>query len=267
MVGILLLASLWAIGVGGLYVFQRSLVFQPDSSPPESAWSASAKNVTLHPSDGLDLHAWVFEPTALDLDAAILIAPGNAGNRGTRAGVAARLADLGYTVLLLDYRGYGGNPGDPSEEGLALDALAAASWLRSAGFPPGRTLYVGQSLGTGVVVRLAATNPPGAMLLQSPYTSMVAVAQGKFPLVPFDLLLKDRFDTMRYLHELTMPITVLAGGRDTLVPASQSAAVAEATPNLFRYVETPDADHNDIYWSGPGLPAQVDELARAALHI
>lgn len=251
------------IAIGGLYVGQRSLIYRPDPTPP--SLPVDATEVALHTEDGLELRAWWFEPATAEPDVAVLFAPGNAGNRGDRAPAAQRLAELGYPVLLMDYRGYGGNPGSPSEEGLALDARAAVRWLQGAGFPSNRVIYVGESLGTGVMVRLATTDPPAALLLRSPYTSMVAVAQNHFPWLPVGLLMSDRFDTMSRLPQVTVPITVMAGGLDDLVPPPQSAAVANAAPNLFRHIEVPDAGHNDAYWYGPDLPKQVDDLASAAI--
>ncbi|MCL4722593.1 MAG: alpha/beta hydrolase, partial [Gammaproteobacteria bacterium] len=149
--------------------------------------------------------------------------------------------------------------------GLALDARAAVRWLRDAGFPGSRVIYVGESLGTGVLVRLATTDPPAALLLRSPYTSMVAVARNQFPWLPVGLLMSDRFDTMSRIPHVAVPITVLAGGLDDLVPPAQSAAVADAAPNLFRHVEVPDAGHNDTHWYGPDLAKQVDDLAGSAI--
>src|SRR5690606_18337224 len=110
-----------------IWALQRSLIYLPDTSPPGSADAAisGAREVTLTTSDGLELTAWLV-PAArnADRDAAVLYAPGNGGHRAGRAGIAQHLAERGFTVLLLDYRGYGGNPGSPSEEGLARDALA-----------------------------------------------------------------------------------------------------------------------------------------------
>ncbi|MFZ1382775.1 MAG: alpha/beta hydrolase [Scrofimicrobium sp.] len=262
---LIIISALLIASIGGLYMFQRSLMYQPDVEPPQSEWEPNTKTVALRTEDGLDLSAWLFEPSQNDERIAVAFFPGNAGNRGSRAGIGQRLADLGYTVLLVDYRGYGGNPGSPTEQGLALDARAAAKWLREAGFPGSRTIYVGESLGTGVAVHLATLDPPAALLLRSPYTSMVDVAQNSFPFVPVGLLLKDRFDTMGDLSKVAAPMTIMYGTGDRLVPPDQSRAVAAAAPSLFREIEVAGAEHNDIYWYGPDLPSEVVDLARASV--
>ncbi len=103
---------------------------------------------------------------------AVLVAPGNAGNREGRAGLAEELSRRGLAVLLMDYRGYGGNPGSPSEDGLAADADAAAEALKELGYPAQRTIYFGESLGTGVVAALQSRHPPAGMVLRSPFTDL-----------------------------------------------------------------------------------------------
>jgi fermentation-respiration switch protein FrsA (DUF1100 family) len=122
-----------------------------------------ARDVTLRTSDGLVLGAW-FVPagSASDLHMAVLVAPGNGGNRLGRVGLAAELNRRGLAVLLMDYRGYGGNPGSPSEDGLAMDAMAAALLLDELGYPAGRTIYFGESLGTGVVSAAGSAGAGGA---------------------------------------------------------------------------------------------------------
>ena len=101
---------------------------------------------------------------------AVLFAPGNGGNRAGRAGLAEVRSDRGLAVLLMDYRGYGGNPGSPSEDGLAADADSAVAALQEVGYPPHRTIYFGESLGSGVVAALQARHPPAGIVLRSPFT-------------------------------------------------------------------------------------------------
>jgi len=172
-----LLVTTLVIGamVAMLLAFQRQLIYAPDSSPvpPAGDVISGARDVTLHTADGLHLGAW-FVPPAPDAvaarDMAVLLAPGNGGNRLGRADFALELRRRGFAVLLMDYRGYGGNPGSPSEEGLAADALAAAQALEELGYPPKRTIYFGESLGTGVVAALQHKRPPAGVVLRSPFT-------------------------------------------------------------------------------------------------
>src|ERR1700754_2958854 len=113
------------------YLFQRKLIYLPsnDPVPPAGTVLPGARDVRLHTADGLTLAAWYVPATAGDLGVTVLVAHGNAGDRAMRAPLAAALAARGASVLLFDYRGFGGNPGDPTEAGLALDARAARDYL------------------------------------------------------------------------------------------------------------------------------------------
>ena len=122
--------------IGVLAGLQRQLIYFPDTGPVPPAGDVidGARDVTLRTSDGLELGAWFVAPSpASDLQMAVLVAPGNGGNRSGRIGLATELSRRGLAVLLMDYRGYGGNPGSPSEHGLAKDAMAAALALDALG--------------------------------------------------------------------------------------------------------------------------------------
>jgi fermentation-respiration switch protein FrsA (DUF1100 family) len=259
------LAALVVLLLAVVVVFgQRSLVFFPDRSDPGPAASVlpTGRDVLLTTDDGLTLRAWLVEPPARSRQVAVLYAPGNGGNRLGRAEVADAIAGLGFTVLLLEYRGYGGNPGKPSEDGLASDARAGAAFLRAQGYPGNRTIYVGESLGTGVVARLATTDAPAGLVLRSPFPSLVAVARAAYPWLPAGLL-RDRFDTTSALSRVEAPITVLSGDADEIVPPEQSAVVAAQVRTLHRQVTLPGVGHNDDVWFGPFLAEQVRDLADA----
>src|SRR4029450_6732318 len=139
-VAVLGLVTLCLVGlaVGMLTALQRQLVYFPDSTtvPPAGDVIEGASDITLRTSDGMALGAWFVPPnSASDIRMAVLAAPGNGGNRLGRVGLAAELSRRGLAVVLMDYRGYGGNPGRPSEDGLAKDAMAAALTLEELGYP------------------------------------------------------------------------------------------------------------------------------------
>jgi pimeloyl-ACP methyl ester carboxylesterase len=166
-------------------------------------------------------------------------------------------------VLLFDYRGYGGNPGSPSEEGLAHDVRAARQWLvGEAGVDQGRLLYYGESLGCAVVTELAVEHPPAGLVLRSPFTDLAAVGQVHYPFLPVRALLRDRYPVAEGIARVQAPTVVVYGGADAIVPPSQSRAVAEAAADLRELVEVPGADHNDpALLDGPALVAAVAQLA------
>ena len=265
--GLLVVVLLIGTVMGILWAVQRQLIYFPDAAqvPPAGEVIPGARDVTLHTDDGLELGAW-FLPArggrGPRTSMAVLVAPGNGGNREGRAGLAEQLSDRGLAVLLMDYRGYGGNPGSPTEEGLAADALAAAEALEALGYPPERTIYFGESLGTGVVAALHVRRPPAGMVLRSPFTELAAVGAHHYPLLPVRLLLRDRFRVVEHLSSSDVPVTVIYGDHDTVVPSALSATVADAASALAERMVISGADHNDPVMFGPRVADAVARLAR-----
>jgi uncharacterized protein len=260
----LVVAVVLAVLSGLLWGLQRRLVYFPDAGPVPAAGAVlpGARDVVLQTSDGLRLGAW-FLP-GRDAEApAVLVANGNGGHRGLRAPLAAALAGRGLAVLLFDYRGYGGNAGSPSEEGLARDVRAArAHLLEEAGVPPDRLLYLGESLGAAVVTELATEHPPAGLVLRSPFVDLAAVGAAHYPFLPVRALLRDRYPVAERVATIRVPTTVVLGGADSIVPPAQSRAVATAAAGLHRLVEVPGADHNDrVLLDGDALVDAVVELA------
>lgn len=250
--------------VAMLWALQRQLIFFPDNTPvpPAENIFVGARDVTLRTADGLDLGAW-YVPAAgpVDTGMAVLVAPGNGGNRAGRAGLADELSRRGLAVLLMDYRGYGGNPGSPSEEGLALDADAAVEALTELGYPPHRTVYFGESLGTAVVSALVVRHQPAGVVLRSPFTELADVGAHHYPWLPVRALLRDRFPVVQHLASRNVPTTVIYGDRDSVVPPRLSAAVADQAPSLAERVVIADADHNDPVMFGAQVADAVARLA------
>lgn len=261
---LVILAAALALVAGLVWFGQRALIYFPDRRDPGpvTALVDHGEDVQLQTSDGLTLQVWRIDPVR-PADVAVLYLPGNGGNRLGRIGVGRALADQGFTVLLLDYRGYGGNPGRPSEAGLVRDAEAAQAYLRQAGFAADDTLYVGESLGTGVAVQLADRVAPAALVLRSPFTSLGAVAEGTFGGLPIGWIVRDRFDTLGTIPSLHVPVAVLAGSADTVVPPSQSQTIAQAAPDLVAWTKLPGVGHNDAVWFGPYLAEQVADYLEA----
>jgi uncharacterized protein len=229
------------------WVLQRRLIYLPSTGAVPSAASmlAGAGDVQLMASDGLQLGAW-YIPARRQADTfTVLVANGNAGDRSLRAPLAKALANQGFGVLLFDYRGYGGNPGSPSEEGLARDVRAAHRFLTDEGVPGDRLLYYGESLGAAVVAELATEHPPAGLVLRSPFTDLASIGQIHYPFLPVRVLLKDRYPVAEYLGRVTVPITVVYGTDDSIVPAEESRRSVAAARGPIRLVAVEGADHND----------------------
>lgn len=285
---LLVVAAVLAASLGLLWAFQRRLIYLPSPGPvpPAASVLPGAEDVSFETADGLRLQGW-FVPGAVDSPApprprsvtlpegappqvgegeahlnpgpAVLVCNGNGGDRSMRAALAAALSRMGLAVLLFDYRGYGGNPGSPSEEGLADDARAALEYL--AGRPevdPGRVAYLGESLGAAVALRLAVERPPAALVLRSPFASLAEVGRRHYPFLPVSLLLRDRYDSAALVGRLTAPLLVVAGSRDRIVPASHSRRLFAAAPEPKRLVVLDGADHNDHdLHAGPRLVGEL----------
>jgi uncharacterized protein len=252
--------------VGMLTALQRQLIYFPGSTtvPPAGEVIEGARDITLHTSDGLALGAWFVPPSSpSDTRIAVLAAPGNGGNRLDRLNLAVELSQRGLAVVLMDYRGYAGNPGSPSEDGLAKDAMAAAQTLEELGYPAERTIYFGESLGTGVVAALHTQRAPAGLVLRSPFTELADVGAHHYPWLPVRRLLKDRFQVTEHLSNSEVPVTVIYGDRDSVVPTELSARVADEAPTLVERVVIQGANHNDEVMYGPPVADAVARLAKA----
>jgi fermentation-respiration switch protein FrsA (DUF1100 family) len=250
-----------AVLVGVAWAAQRGLIYFPDSAvpPPDAVGLPTVEEVSFDTEDGLHLAGWFLPAAGQPSGHTIVVFNGNAGHRAMRAHLAGQLAARGYAVLLFDYRGYGGNPGLPSEEGLARDARAALAYV---GDRPDvdrtRIIFYGESLGTAVAVRLALEFPPAALILRSPFTSLTDLGRHHYPFLPVGWLLRDRYPTADRIAAVTSPVLVVAGDADRIVPLEYSEALYEAAPEPKRLVVVEDAGHNDMaLTAGPQLLAAI----------
>ena len=223
-----------------LWSVQRRLTYFPTGAPPPvERVLPEAESVQLRTSDGVGLDAWWLPGGRT----AVMVLHGNGGNRADRAPLARALHDLGLAVLLVDYRGYGGNPGTPSQAGLLADARAGATWLADRG-DVDHQVWFGESLGGAVALGLAREMPPDAVVLRSPFTSLVDVARMHYGPVP-GWLLRDHYPAVEWVADLQAPLLVVAGTADTIVPAANSRSLFEAAGKPRRYVTIDGAGHND----------------------
>ena len=280
----LIFPSLLALVVVLLWAGQRRMIYFPfgDVGTPAAAGLPRAESVAFTTADGLTLHGWFVPAAQPATRQTVIVFNGNAGHRAMRAPLADALARRGIASLLFDYRGFGGNPGSPSEEGLALDARAARAYV--AGRPDvdsTRLVYFGESLGTGVAVRLATEHPPAALILRardeglplpaasslilrSPFTSMIDVGRYHYPFLPVRWMLRDRFDSLDRIGRVGCPLLVIAGDRDSIIPPALSQRLYDAAPPPKRVVMIPDADHNDEdLFAGPRMIAAIVECLQS----
>jgi hypothetical protein len=203
-----------------LFVFQRNLIFVPNSNAPslvEAGLDGAMTEVRLTTGDGLDLLAWYRAPG--DDNAPVLVFfHGNAGHIGHRAYRMSPFIEAGYGILLPEYRGYGGNPGRPSEDGLVADGRVALDFLTARGIDSRRLVFYGESLGSGVAVRMASEHGCGALVLEAPYTSIAEVAQERYWMFPVRALVLDKFDSLGRIAAARCPVLIMHGQHDRIVP-------------------------------------------------
>ena len=252
-----------AVLLGLIWSQQRRLIYfpWPDRLPAATAVLTGSQEVVLPTEDGIHLGGWFLPAQGGSPAPAVLVCNGNGGNRALRAPLAAALSRAGLSVLLFDYRGYGGNLGRPSEDGLAADARAAQAWLAARPeVDPGRIAYLGESLGAAVALRLAVERPPAALILRSPFTSLTDVGRLHYPWLPVRWLLTDHYGSAARVAKLTVPLLAIAGERDQIVPAALSRRLYDAASAPKRFVLVPGADHNDAALQNG--PQTVDEILR-----
>lgn len=256
-----------AIGYLGLcilvFLLQRRLQYFPDASEvplPAGNTHAGLRDVTLTTGDDLKLRAWYWPG---ELEVTIVFFHGNAGHRGHRLFVIEELHRLGYGVLIPDYRGYGGSEGSPTEAGLYLDGEAALSWLAEKA-PGQRTVYLGESLGSAVAVEMAVRHPPGALIIQSGFSSALDVARRAYPFLPCSWLMKDRYECAGKVDRISAPALFIHGERDRIVPSGAGRRLYEVFPEPKEWLGIEGAGHNDLLERGwREYFAHVDSFLRA----
>jgi hypothetical protein len=241
--------------VAGLYLFQRQLLYHPATSTPEPALShvPDMRPVRLSTEDGLELLAW-YKPPVPGGNLVVYL-HGNAGNIGHRGWKVRPMLDAGMGVLLVSWRGFGGNRGSPSEEGLVRDGRAALAFAVGEGISPGRIAFYGESLGSGVAVTVAAEqaaagDPVAALVLEAPYSSIADVAQHHYFYVPARLLLRDKFDAAARIASVKAPVLIVHGEQDRTIPIRFAKALFDRAVEPKEALWLPAAGHNDIFDHG-----------------
>lgn len=237
--------------VAVLFVAQRRIIYAPDRSMPdrERAGVLDMATVSLATADGLDLNAW-YRQAARDGAPTLVYLHGNAGHIGYRGGKVRPYLDAGYGVLLVSWRGYGGNPGRPNEQGLYEDARAALAFLDRMGVAAERIVLYGESLGSGPAVQVATEQPVGAVILEAPFTSIADAAQHLYWYLPARALIRDRYASVTKIERIGAPLLIVHGERDRTIPVDFGrqllAAALQPKEGLFIAV----ANHNDLYEHG-----------------
>jgi fermentation-respiration switch protein FrsA (DUF1100 family) len=238
--------GLYAAVILLLYLFQRKLIFVPGKLT-DSADLNLAKNqeeVYIHTQDGERIHGLFCKGTRPEV---ILYFHGNAGDLSGWKFVTEDFTALGYNVLIIDYRGYGKSSGAISEQGFYQDGDAAYNYLvETKQFTPGNILLYGRSIGTGVAVNVASRHIAKGLILESPYTSLGALANEKLPFFFPSLYLQFQFDNLKKIAKVPYPVILLHGTDDELIPAAHSQRLLQAVPGKKKLILIDGGAHNDL---------------------
>ena len=242
------------------FVLQERLIFHPRPLSEAArqdirARNPEGQNVFATAADGTRVHAWhIAGPSDAPL---VIYFGGNAEEVSWMLGAAKVAPKVGW--LLVDYRGYGGSEGSPSEEALAADALL---WYDRFSPQVKKVFLFGRSLGSGVAVRLAAERKVDAVILVTPFDSMVAVGRRHYPFLPVDWLLRHRFDSLSRAPQMTAPLLCVVAMRDSIIPPEHAKLLFDAWAGPKRWLPLKESEHNDIdghpdYW--PNITAFLNE--------
>ncbi len=258
------------VGIGALlYTFQRSLLYPGvigAVAAPAEYKLANVEAEKVKTDDGLELTSWFTPPKDAKTGIVVVYFHGNGDNLLAGSRLMPFYTKRGYGVFLCEYRGYSGNPGKPTEEGLYTDARACVSWLKDHGYGLDRIVLYGESLGTGVAVQTAVDNPPRLLILESPYTSVAEVVKQFYSRYPVDLMLKDRYDSIDKIAKVKAPVLVVHGDLDTLVPFEMGQAIYAAANEPKTFIKVDGGGHDNLYAFNAGqlIPDWLDKKLQAA---
>ncbi len=239
-------ALLWL----GARTLEQMLLYHPDTRPasPSDFGLNGFQEHRLARPDGAEIVIWVGGPH--DAETTIVYFHGNGGHVGGRAERLAAFVAVGHRVTIMAYRGYSGSTGRPSEAANKSDALAVVDWVKTTTKHPRPLILYGESLGTGIAMSVAARSAVSGVILEAPYTSIAEVGSRVYPFLPVKLVMRDRYDTRAYLDRVTVPVLIVHGDQDELIPIDMAREIVAALGPQARLIEVAGAGHNDVYRSG-----------------
>ncbi len=239
---------IYALVLGLVYLNQRNMIYFRHADRPSLAelQIKDVQEISVKTEDGLTLNAW-YKPAKTPMMPTIIRFHGNASNVQWNMEAMIPYIERGYGALSAEYRGYSGNPGAPTEEGLYKDAHAYMQWLQSQGILTNNIIVYGESVGTGPAVQMAVDYPGlNRLILQTPFTSLTDTAAAHYPFFPVRLLMKDRYDNLSKIKTIKTPLIIVHGTKDSIVPYAQGKALFDAAPEPKSLITIQGGDHNDL---------------------
>jgi fermentation-respiration switch protein FrsA (DUF1100 family) len=248
-----------------LCIFQRSSLYYPNHtyvSPHDAYASRSFREISVRTEDGLNLIDWYAPATTRPFT--FVFFHGNGDSLSTASEVADPYLAAGYGFLVVEYRGYSGLPGKPTESGLYADGRAAIKGLMAQGVKSENMILFGHSLGTGVATQMAEEFHVGGLMLLAPYLSIPKLAQHNYPIYPVEYVVLDRFENAGKIGKIHVPLLIVNGANDQLIPPSQGKLLYAMANEPKEFHSLPGRGHNDAFddfavigldWTGR-LPAK-----------
>jgi Hydrolases of the alpha/beta superfamily len=233
-----------------MYMGQRRLMYFPDAKHvlPGHAGLANVSERILNAPDGARNIVWYGK--AKPGQPTLLYFHGNGGGLAERADRIQRFMGQGWGVYMMAYRGYAGSTGYPTEANNIADARRAYDALVQEGVPASSIILYGESLGTNVATRMAAEKASSGLILESPYTSVLEIALTDYPFLPVRLLLSDRYETDKVIPQVRVPVLILHGKQDDVIPVAMAHRLVKLANEPKRLVILPEGEHSDLYLEG-----------------
>ena len=210
-----------------LYFYQGNLLYHPnENNYSDDKITVDIKKVKIRTSDNIELLGWYHEKNLKDHKTLVYF-HGNAGSLENRIHKLNHFQDMNINFLIIAWRGFSGNNGKPTEQGLYEDGKSAINWLVKKGIDEKNLILYGESLGTGVATHLAQNKNYAGIILETPFTSMIDAAKTFYPYIPVNLLLKDKFENYKKIVNINSPILVMHGEEDQIVPFSMGKKIYE----------------------------------------
>ena len=225
-----------------LNFYQRKIIYHPFiNSYSQTHKEFTFKEVFIKTNDNLKLKGWFHEKDIKNKKTLVFF-HGNAGDLTNRVYKLNVLKNLDINFLILAYRGFSGNLGKPSEQGLYEDARSSLKWLNEIGVEDNKIIIYGESLGTSVAVEVSQNKKFSGIILESPFTSMSKIGKKHYPIFPVDLILKDKFNTLSKLKNIESPTIVLHGKQDKIVPFAMGKEIFDKldAPKFSYFTEQDD---------------------------
>ena len=224
------------------YIFQRNLLYHPnENNYLNDPLLLTVKKIKIKTSDNIELLSWHHNKD-INIYKTILFLHGNAGTLENRIHKINHFKDMNVNLLIISWRGFGKNRGKPNEEGLYEDARSAIEWLKSKGVKESDIIIYGESLGTGVASEIAQYKNLAGVILESPFTSMIELGKDKYPFLPVKFLLKDIYESNKKIKNIKVPVLVMHGKVDDVVPFYMGQKIYEIAnePKYYYFSEYDD---------------------------